>query len=192
METVYCAVRVESLNVIHVNRGRAVNSGVLSLATHCGGLGSIPGQSIWHFLWTDRYWGRFSSEGSSFRLSLSFHQCSVPIFFYLRTSYSFQKNICEKHGNLPKINPVSEICQHWVEKYFHLVLEGLTVCFKCWCAVDLPDNHIDTFVFSTKDFTVITNVWITNACLENDVQNRDKVKHRRGQGEKTKKTEFAP
>jgi len=87
--------------------------------------------------------------------------------------------MCEKPGYLPKINPVLEICQHWIEKYFHLLLEGLTVCFKCWCAVDLPDDHIDTFAFSTEDFTVITNVWITNACLENDVQNRDKVKQKR-------------
>ena len=28
---------------------------------------------------------------------------------------------------------------------------SLSVCFKCWCAVDLPNDHTDTFVCSTKD-----------------------------------------
>jgi len=58
--------------------------------------------------------------------------------------------------------------------------------------VDLPNDHTDKLVCSTEDFIVITNVWITNACLENDVQIHEKVKHRRDQGEKTKKTEFVP
>jgi hypothetical protein len=58
----------------------------------------------------------------------SFHQCSGLIFFYVCTSYSFQKNKREKAVNLQKSIVVSEICHYWVEKYFHLVLDGLTVC----------------------------------------------------------------
>jgi hypothetical protein len=36
-------------------------------------------------------------------------------------------------------------------------------------------------VFSQENFTVITNVWITNAGGINDLQNHGKVEHRRDQ-----------
>jgi hypothetical protein len=40
---------------------------------------------------------------------------------------------------------------------------------------------IFVIICSIENFTVITNVWITNVCVVNDVQKHGKVEHRRGQ-----------
>jgi len=42
---------------------------------------SIPDQSPWDVWWTNWRWDKFSSDYFGFPLSVSFHQCSIPIFF---------------------------------------------------------------------------------------------------------------
>jgi hypothetical protein len=54
-------------------------SGGWSTASHFGDLGLIPGQSMWALWWAKWQWGRLFSEFFGFPLSVSLHQCSVPI-----------------------------------------------------------------------------------------------------------------
>jgi hypothetical protein len=56
--------------------GRAMAQAV-SRTSHRGGLGSIPGQSIWDLWFTKWRWDRFFPECSCFPLSFSFHRCSI-------------------------------------------------------------------------------------------------------------------
>jgi hypothetical protein len=53
--------------------GRAMAQAV-SRRSPRGGLGSIPGQSMW---WTKWHWDRFFPEYFGFPLSISFHRCSI-------------------------------------------------------------------------------------------------------------------
>jgi hypothetical protein len=58
--------------------GRPCNgSDGYSPASHRGGPGSIPGQSMWDLWWTKWHWDRFFSEYFGFPLSISFHRCSI-------------------------------------------------------------------------------------------------------------------
>ena len=50
-----------------------------SPAYHRGGMGSIPDQSMWDLWWTECHWDGFLCQYFSFPLSVSFHQCSIPI-----------------------------------------------------------------------------------------------------------------
>jgi hypothetical protein len=50
------------------------SSGGLSLASHRGGAGSIPGQVTWDLWWTKWHWGRFCPSTSVSPCQFSFHQ----------------------------------------------------------------------------------------------------------------------
>jgi hypothetical protein len=55
---------------------------------HCGGPGSIPGQSMWNFWWTNGHWGRVFSQYFAFLLSACFPWsptfiCLSPTLYYL-------------------------------------------------------------------------------------------------------------
>jgi hypothetical protein len=52
-------------------------SGGQSPASHRGGPGSIPGQSMWDLWWTKWHWDRFFSMYFGFFLSISFHRCYI-------------------------------------------------------------------------------------------------------------------
>ena len=47
------------------------------LGFHCGGLGSVPGQSVHDLWWTKWQWDRLFSENCGYFLSVLFSQCSV-------------------------------------------------------------------------------------------------------------------
>jgi hypothetical protein len=49
----------------------------LVAASHRGGPGSIPGQSIWDLWWTKWHWDRIFPEFFGFPLSMSFHWWSI-------------------------------------------------------------------------------------------------------------------
>ena len=42
----------------------------------------------------------------------------------LYTSFSYHQDKYAQPGNLPKSNALSEIGEHWIEKYFHLLCNG--------------------------------------------------------------------
>jgi hypothetical protein len=46
------------------------------------------------------------------------HKCPTLIFIYC---CSYQKNKRAKAGNLPKLSALSEIGEHWIEKYFQFI-----------------------------------------------------------------------
>ena len=65
--------------------------------------------------------------------SVSFHQSSILSSY---TSCSYQKDKRATPGNLPRSNTLSEIRQHLIEKYFHLVCNGLISTPECeWLAL---------------------------------------------------------
>jgi hypothetical protein len=62
-----------------IEQGPCHGSGGYPPASHRGGPGSIPGQSMWDLWWTKWHWDRFSPEFFGFPLSISFHRCSIII-----------------------------------------------------------------------------------------------------------------
>ena len=62
----------------------------------------------------------FCSSTSDFPLSVSFHKCYTLIFATFR---SYQKDKQSKPGNIPKRNALSEIGEHWIEKYCHFIFK---------------------------------------------------------------------
>jgi hypothetical protein len=71
-----------------------------------------------------------SVTGTGFSPSTSvfpckYHSTNAP-YSSSSTHCSCQKDKRAKPGNLTKNNAVSEIGEHWIEKYFHLVYKGLT------------------------------------------------------------------
>ena len=51
---------------------------------------------------------------------MSFHHCSI--FIHLSTCYPYQKEKRAKSANVPKNDVISEIGEHWIEKYFQTSL----------------------------------------------------------------------
>jgi hypothetical protein len=56
-----------------------------SPASHCGGPGSIPGQSMWDLWWTKWQWDRFFLKYFGFPLSVSFHS-SIQLLWKMKKS----------------------------------------------------------------------------------------------------------
>ena len=56
------------------------SSGDWSLVSHRGGLGSIPGQSMRDFWWTQWHWVKLFTEDFFAILSVSFYQCYIRSF----------------------------------------------------------------------------------------------------------------
>jgi hypothetical protein len=86
MESVYCAVRTESLTIVQFNFRLSMD--VPWLRRLVAGLsprrlGSIAGQSMWDLWWTKWHCDRLFSQYVGFLLSVSFHQCSTLIFTQL-------------------------------------------------------------------------------------------------------------
>jgi len=46
---------------------------------------------------------------------------SVPRIFISSTCFSFQKDKHTRRGNLPKSHIITEIVEHWMQKYFHFI-----------------------------------------------------------------------
>jgi hypothetical protein len=65
-----------TLTVTNSTFGPCHGSGRWSSASHRGGPGSRPGQSMWDLWCTKWHWDRFFSEFSGFSLSVSFHRHS--------------------------------------------------------------------------------------------------------------------
>jgi hypothetical protein len=66
---------------LKVNTNRLIwpchSSGGQSPASHCGGKGSRPEQSMWDLWWKKWQYDRVFSKSFCFTLSVSFHRCSV-------------------------------------------------------------------------------------------------------------------
>lgn len=60
--------------------GSCIGSGDWSPSCHCGGSGSIPGQSTLDLGWTTWQWFRFFSQYFGCTLSASFHKYSLFIY----------------------------------------------------------------------------------------------------------------
>jgi hypothetical protein len=65
----------------------------------------------------------FFSKYFGFPVSLSFHQCCILIFIY---TLLLPEGKMGEAWVTSKKSAVSEIGEHWLEKYFQLVSKGLT------------------------------------------------------------------
>jgi hypothetical protein len=73
-----CVTRWYVTTVIHCARQCHGSCGK-SPASHRGGPGSIPGQSMWDFWWKKWHWDRFPLPPKYFDFprSISFHRCCI-------------------------------------------------------------------------------------------------------------------
>ena len=56
-------------------------SGSFSLASYCGDTCTFPGKFMWNMWWKNLHWDRVFSKCFSCPLSVSFHQCSIFIYY---------------------------------------------------------------------------------------------------------------
>jgi hypothetical protein len=116
---------------------------------------SVPGQSMLDLWWTKWHENRGFSEHFTFALSVSFHQCSIPIFIL---KYSYEKDKRAKPGNLQK-QCFSEMGKHWIEKRFPFNFLHWVKCMEAlklgriWHCMELhaPASLLPAFVVWKTD-----------------------------------------
>lgn len=75
-----------------------------------------PSLFMWDLWSTTWYWSRIFFKYFPFPLSESFQKFSMIIFNYM---LFWQEGKEVKSENLPKSSALSDIAEHWTEKYFH-------------------------------------------------------------------------
>jgi hypothetical protein len=83
---------------------------------------SRPCQSMWDLGWTK--WPNAGFSLCSSLLQCQYHSTNTP-YWSPSTRCSYQNDKQAKHGNLLKSSTLSQIVEHWTEKYFHFCLYKL-------------------------------------------------------------------